>query len=63
MVCLGEQEKSVETESETEVVPNFPEKSNSPGNSSAAASLFAAANAASPTGKYSITVTLFHDDF
>lgn len=48
MICLGEQEKSVETDSET---PTVPEKSNFTVNSSAA-SLFAAANAASPTGKF-----------
>lgn len=52
MVCLGEQEKSVETDSETQMVAKVPEKSSSTLNSSAA-SLFAAANAASPTGKYS----------
>lgn len=58
MVCLGEQEKTVETDSDTEIVPKAAEKSNSSGNSSAA-SLFAAANAASPTGKFVITVTLY----
>ncbi|XP_026317572.1 nuclear pore complex protein Nup214-like isoform X3 [Hyposmocoma kahamanoa] len=43
----GEQEKSAQTDSDTQAVPKAPENSNSTVNSNAA-SLFAAANAASP---------------
>lgn len=58
MVSLDEQEKSVETDSETQMVPKVPEIVNSTVNTSAA-SLFAAANATSPTGNYVFTSNLW----